>query len=152
MMKKNHSKVNTENHHQLTKSMHNFFALEFIDYEHHHENERGKIKENQHDHPTHCIWQQCLQDVLPEHLQSPCVTEEKTKENVQRKCSVGLDLMTNQLPEHNPLQLSNLPQRLYALHCIALHCIVLCVDNNSYRVFLLASYPLFPPIGFALDS
>jgi hypothetical protein len=87
-----------------------------------------------------------LQDVLPEHLQSPCVTEEKTKENVQRKCSVGMDLMTDQLPEHNPLQLSNLPQRLYALHCI-----VLCVDN-SYHVFLLASYPLFPQIGFALDS
>jgi hypothetical protein len=55
MMKKNHSKVNTENHHQLTKNMHKFFALEFVDYEHHHENERGKIKENQHDHPTHCI-------------------------------------------------------------------------------------------------
>jgi hypothetical protein len=36
--------------------MHNFFALELVDYdEHHHENERGKIKENQRDHPTHCI-------------------------------------------------------------------------------------------------
>jgi hypothetical protein len=33
MMKKNHSKVNTENHHQLTKNMHNFFALEFVDYD-----------------------------------------------------------------------------------------------------------------------
>ncbi len=33
VMKKNHSKVNTENHHQLTKNMHNFFALEFVDYD-----------------------------------------------------------------------------------------------------------------------
>jgi hypothetical protein len=68
-----------------------------------------------------------LQDVLPEHLQSPCVTEEKTKENVQRKCSVGMDLMTNQVPEHNPLQLSNLPHRLYALHCVALCCVLIII-------------------------
>ncbi len=118
MMKHYHSKVNNENHHQLTKNMHKIFALEFVDYEHHHENERGKIKENQHDHPTHCIWQQCLQDVLPEHLQSPCVTEEKTKENVQLE---WIWWPTNYLS--TTLFSSQIYPKDY-MHCIALHCVV----------------------------
>jgi hypothetical protein len=82
-----------------------------------------------------------LRDVLPEHLQSPCVTEEKTKENVQLE---WIWWPTNYLS--TTLFSSQIYPKGY------MHCIVLCVDNNSYHIFLLASYPLFPPIGFALDS